>query len=238
MAKTDFYVDMWQELMDKGVWSGEVWNRRKDGEVYAQILNVSSVKDASGQISNFVALFTDITLMKEYEGQLKRIAHYDLLTNLPNRVLLADRLSQAMLHCLRHEQLLAVVFLDLDGFKSVNDTYGHDIGDELLIALSLRMKQALRGGDTLARIGGDEFVAVLTDLNNVEDCQPVLNRLLLSASKAFTIGDVVLNISASIGVSFYPRDSIDANLLMRYADQAMYIAKKSGKNRYQLFNNG
>ena len=231
----DFYADMWQVLMEKGVWSGEVWNRRKNREVYAEMLNISSVKDINGRISNYVGLFTDITLMKEQQSQLEHIAHYDLLTNLPNRALLADRLSQAMMQCSRHKQSLAVVFLDLDGFKHVNDIHGHDVGDELLIALSVRMKDALREGDSLARIGGDEFVAVLADLTRVEDCEPVLERLLLAASEPVTISDVIFNVSASIGVTLYPQDDVDGDLLMRHADQAMYIAKESGKNRYHLF---
>jgi len=124
----DFYVEMWHVLLEKGFWSGEVWNRSKNGEVYAQMLNISSVKDAGGQISNYVALFTDITVTKEHQRQLERNAHYDVLTNLPNRVLLADRLSQAMLQCDRHAHSLAVIFLDLDGFKHVNDLHGHDVG--------------------------------------------------------------------------------------------------------------
>jgi diguanylate cyclase (GGDEF)-like protein len=140
-----------------------------------------------------------------------------------------------MLQCRRHKQSLAVVFLDLDGFKEVNDEHGHDVGDELLIALSLRMKETLRGDDTLARIGGDEFVAVLANLENVEDCEPLLDRFLLAASEPVTVGSVVLKISASIGVTFYPQDKVDADQLMRHADQAMYIAKESGKNRYHLF---
>jgi diguanylate cyclase (GGDEF)-like protein/PAS domain S-box-containing protein len=231
----EFYDDMWQALLDDGAWSGEVWNRRKNGEVYAEILNISSVKDASGQTRNYVVLSNDITLMKEHQDQLERISRYDILTNLPNRSLLADRLSQAMLQCSRHKQSLAVVFLDLDHFKDVNDTHGHDVGDELLIALSARMKEALREGDTLARIGGDEFVAVLADLVKVEDCEPVLERLLLAASEPVTVSDTVLNISASIGVTLYPQDSVDADQLVRHADQAMYVAKESGKNRYHLF---
>jgi diguanylate cyclase (GGDEF)-like protein len=140
-----------------------------------------------------------------------------------------------MLQCSRHKQSLAVVFLDLDGFKHVNDTHGHDIGDELLIALSVRMKEALRENDSLARIGGDEFVAVLADLTTVEDCEPVLERLLLAASEPVIFDNIVLNISASIGVTLYPQDNVGADLLMRHADQAMYVAKESGKNRYHLF---
>ncbi|TWX45846.1 putative bifunctional diguanylate cyclase/phosphodiesterase [Colwellia hornerae] len=231
----EFYVNMWQAILKDGFWSGEVWNCRKNGEVYPEMLNISSVKDVDGQIIYYVALFTDITPMKEHQNQLEHIAHYDLLTNLPNRVLLADRLSQAMLQCSRNEQSLAVVFLDLDGFKAVNDAHGHDMGDELLIALSLRMKAALREGDTLARIGGDEFIAVLADLSKVEDCEPVLERLLLAASESVKVGDVIVNISTSIGVTLYPQDAVNADQLIRHADQAMYVAKESGKNRYHLF---
>jgi len=177
----------------------------------------------------------DISPMKEYQKQLEHIAHYDVLTNLPNRSLLADRLSQSMLQCSRHQQSLAVVYLDLDAFKDVNDAHGHVVGDELLIALSLRMKEALREGDTLARIGGDEFVAVLADLAKVEDCEPVLERFLLAASEPVTVDNVVLNVSASIGVTLYPQDYVDADQLMRHADQAMYVAKQAGKNHYHFF---
>jgi diguanylate cyclase (GGDEF)-like protein len=176
--------------------------------------------------------FSELNTVKE---QLQNQALHDVLTNLPNRVLLADRLSQSMVQSQRHNNLLAVVFLDLDGFKHVNDSCGHDLGDELLIIVSLRMKEVLREGDSLARIGGDEFVAVLTDLITVEDCEPVLERLLLAASEPVNVGNVELKISASIGVTLYPQDNVSADQLMRHADQAMYIAKESGKNRYHLF---
>jgi diguanylate cyclase (GGDEF)-like protein/PAS domain S-box-containing protein len=170
-----------------------------------------------------------------YRSKLERIAHYDVLTNLPNRVLLADRLSQAMIQSQRRNRLLAIAFIDLDGFKVVNDTHGHNVGDQLIAALSKRMNESLREGDTLARIGGDEFIAVMVDLNRVEDCQPLLERLLEAAADFVTLGDTVLNISASIGVTFYPQDGAGAEQLMRHADQAMYVAKKAGKNRYHLF---
>ena len=231
----EFYTDMWETLLDEGYWAGEIWNRRKSGEVYAELKTISAVRDENGVATHYVALGSNITQIKEHQEQLERIAHFDILTQLPNRSLLADRLSQAMVQCSRHKRSLAVVFLDLDGFKQVNDTHGHDVGDELLVSLSVRMKEALREGDTLSRIGGDEFVAVLMDIASVEDCEPVLERLLQAASRPITIGEVILNISASIGVTLYPQDNVDADMLMRHADQAMYAAKESGKNCYDLF---
>jgi diguanylate cyclase (GGDEF)-like protein len=168
-------------------------------------------------------------------SQLKRAAHFDALTSLPNRVLLDDRLQQAMSHCVRRNQSLAVAYLDLDGFKVINDKHGHNVGDQLLIAVAQRMSNVLREGDTLARIGGDEFVAVLVDLEASHDCEPILFRLLQAAVEPVQIGDVVLQVSASIGVTVYPQDGSDSEQLMRHADQAMYQAKQAGKNRFQMF---
>lgn len=231
----EFYISMWQTLLNKGYWYGEIWNRRKNGEVYAEMKTINAVRNEHGNITHFVSLGNDITPIKEHQEQLERIAHYDILTNLPNRSLLSDRLSQAMLQCKRKSKSLAVVFLDLDGFKAINDCHGHGVGDDLLIALSCRMKDALREGDSLARIGGDEFVAVLTDLDRIEDCEPVLERLLLATSDPIKVDDMILNVSASIGITLYPQDNVDADQLMRHADQAMYAAKESGKNCYRLF---
>jgi len=231
----EFYDAMWQSINTTGYWTGEVSNRRKNNDVYIETLTITAVKDTTGEVCNYVALFSDITQIKAHQSQLERIANYDVLTNLPNRVLLADRLRQSMIQCKRHEQSLAVVFLDLDGFKRVNDIYGHDVGDALLIAISQRMNAALREGDTLARIGGDEFVAVMADLAKIEDCEPLLERLLEAASEPVSIEDKILKVSASIGVTLYPQDSVDADMLLRHADQAMYMAKELGKNRYHLF---
>lgn len=230
-----FYEAMWNDLSINGHWTGEIWNRRKNGELYAELLTISDVRDENDNILNYVALFTDITQMKEHQQQLEYIAHYDILTGLPNRALLADRLSQAMLHTQRSNRLLAVLFVDLDGFKAVNDQHGHDIGDQLLIKVAQRMQGALRSGDTLARLGGDEFVAVLVDLGKLEDCEPVLERLLKAASKSVIINNAEMHVSASIGVTLYPQDPVDTDQLIRHADQAMYIAKQIGKNRYHLF---
>jgi diguanylate cyclase (GGDEF)-like protein/PAS domain S-box-containing protein len=229
------FSDIWQVLQKDGYWFGEMWNRRKNGEEYAEMTTISAVYNEQGVATHYIALANDITPIKEYQTQLEQIAHYDVLTNLPNRSLLTDLLSQAMLQCAVSKRSLAVVLLDLDGFKVVNDAYGHDVGDELLVALSVSMKRALREGDTLARIGGDEFVAVLADLTNIDDAEPVFERLLLAASKPVSVGGVVLNVSASVGVTLYPQDGVNAEQLLRHADQAMYVAKKSGKNRYHLF---
>jgi diguanylate cyclase (GGDEF)-like protein len=184
----------------------------------------------------FVRLYIDITERKAHQQQLEYLAHFDDLTALPNRVLLADRLQQAMVQAQRRTKIVAVVYLDLDGFKAINNSHGHDTGDRLLTALAVGMKQALREGDTLARLGGDEFVAVLPDLANSQACEPMLTRLLEAAATPIKIGTLLLQVSASLGVSFYPQDEeADADLLMRQADQAMYQAKQSGKNRYQFF---
>lgn len=232
----EFYADLWLEITDNGYWSGEVWNRRKNGEIYAELLTISEVRSADGNIQNYVALFSDISAFKEHENQLEHIAHYDALTALPNRVLLADRMHQAMALAQRQKQPLAVAFLDLDGFKAVNDHYGHPIGDQLLMIVASRMKQTLRECDTLARLGGDEFVAVLLELEDVNSSVPMLNRLLTAAAEPVHIGDLVLNVSASLGVTFYPQaEDMDADQLLRQSDQAMYQAKQAGRNRYHIF---
>ncbi|QQX81308.1 EAL domain-containing protein [Shewanella sp. KX20019] len=231
----EFYSVMWNSLLENKQWSGELWNKRKDGEVFVELITISAVSDTSGKTKNYVALFSDITSMKRHQQQLEHIAHYDTLTDLPNRVMLADRLLHAMMQSERRQQFLAVAYLDLDGFKAVNDTYGHDMGDELLIKLSRLMSDTLRESDTLARIGGDEFVALLVDLESMEDCERILERLLLSASCPVTSGHVTLQVSTSIGVTLYPQDHVSADQLLRHADQAMYIAKQTGKNRFHLF---
>jgi diguanylate cyclase (GGDEF)-like protein/PAS domain S-box-containing protein len=232
---SDFYQDMWKTIDIKGHWTGEILNQRKNGENYTESLSISSVKDANGKITNYVGLFNDITQIKHQQQQLERIAHYDALTNLPNRILLSDRLSHAIRQNNRLHHSVAVAFIDLDEFKAINDMHGHNVGDELLIILTARMSESLREGDTLARFGGDEFIAVLTNLESINDCKELLNRLLLSAASPVIIDDIFFKISASIGVAFSPNNGLDANLLIRYADQAMYAAKQAGKNCFHLF---
>ncbi|MBF0255618.1 MAG: EAL domain-containing protein [Gammaproteobacteria bacterium] len=231
-----FYKAMWQDLLNEGHWTGEIWNRRKNGEVFVELLTINAVQDDQGQLHHYVGLFSDVTQLKEHQQKLERIAHYDALTNLPNRSLLADRLQQSMLQTLRRSDLLAVVFLDLDGFKAINDNHGHEMGDELLIAIAKRLHDTVREGDTLARLGGDEFVAVLIDFSSRSDVEPLLDRLLSAASLPVHVGTEVLQVSASLGVTFFPQvQPVDADQLLRQADNAMYQAKQAGKNRYRLF---
>jgi len=233
---TSLYAKMWRALTEKGLWSGEFWNQRKNGEAYSVMQTITAVRDGNGKVLQYVSIFHDITRLKEQENRLKQIAYYDLLTNLPNRVLLNDRLRQAMLQAHRGHQLLGLALLDLDGFKRVNDNHGHEAGDQLLAALAVRMKNVLRAGDTLARLGGDEFVALLPDFADTGVCGPVLERLLDAVSKPVQIGEATVQVSASMGVAVYPQpEDLDADQLMRQADQAMYQAKLAGRNRVHFF---
>jgi diguanylate cyclase (GGDEF)-like protein/PAS domain S-box-containing protein len=232
----EFYAKLWDALLATGQWQGELWNRRKNGELYAQLLTISSIRDDAGQVQHFIGLFSDITESKMQQEKLERLAHFDALTHLPNRVLLADRLRQAMSQIKRRRQHLALVYLDLDGFKEVNDRHGHEVGDRLLVLLAEQMRHSLRDGDTIARLGGDEFVAVLIDLPNRAACTPLVDRLLAAAGERVRVGELELQVSASLGVSFYPQpQEVDPDQLLRQADQAMYQAKLAGKNQFRLF---
>ena len=232
----DFYAAMWNVLTVQGHWSGEIWNRRKSGDVFPELMTISAVLDAHGQVKQYVGLFSDITKVKEHESRLDKIAHYDQLTNLPNRLLLADRLHQAMAQAQRRARKVAIIYVDLDGFKAINDAHGHDAGDSMLIHVTERMKHALRDGDTLSRIGGDEFVAVLNDLDSSNDSIALLERMLAATSEPFQHDVHLIQVTASIGATFYPQEQdIDAEQLLRQADHAMYQAKIAGKNRYYFF---
>ena len=215
------------------------WDRhyvRLDGTDFWGHISGKRLDNSDGSPKALVAVISDITERKDHESRLEHLAHYDALTTLPNRVLLADRLRQDIAQAHRRKQCLAVAYLDLDNFKPINDNHGHEVGDKLLMTIATRMKQAMREGDTLARIGGDEFVAILLDLSDVESSVPVLNRLIAALVQPVCIGDLVLHISASLGVTFYPQEGdVGAEQLLRQADQAMYQAKLAGKNRYHVF---
>ena len=231
-----FYENMWRSLKEQFHWHGEIWNRRKNGEIYPEMLTISAVHGVDGKTQQYVGLFSDISEIKDYEQQLKRLAHYDPLTGLPNRVLLSDRLQQAMAQTTRRGQHIAVFYLDLDGFKQVNDQYGHQAGDQLLVALTQRMSQTLREADTLARIGGDEFVAIVLDLPTLSAAFVTADRLIRDVARPVQLGDWSVQVSVSVGITFYPQDkATSADQLLRQADHAMYEAKYAGKNRYCVF---
>jgi len=232
----EFYRNLVDELKQSGHWSGEIWNRRKSGENFVQYMTISSVRNSKNDITHYVGVFADITPLKEHEIQLEKIAHYDALTGAANRILLSDRMAQSIARTNRSEKLLAVCFLDLDGFKPINDTYGHETGDLMLKEMAGRIKKLLRDGDTIARIGGDEFILLLQDLAHMEDCRSALERILTAVENPASIHDHRISITASIGVTIYPADRVDADTLLRHADQAMYEAKLLGKNRYRMFN--
>ncbi len=230
-----FYNNLWQAINAKGEWQGEIWNRRKNGEIYPEWLTISTIKDEKGRVTNYVAIFSDITTVKLAERHLIYMAHHDALTGLPNRILLKDRLKQALLKGIRNESLVAVVFIDLDRFKPINDLHGHKIGDLLLQAVAERLKGCVREEDTVARIGGDEFIVVLEDIFSLEDAARVAQKVVHTLSTPFAIEGKKLLIGASIGISIFPLHGRDPEILIKNADKAMYEIKEAGKNGFGFY---
>jgi diguanylate cyclase (GGDEF)-like protein/PAS domain S-box-containing protein len=230
-----FYDAMWRSIEHTGEWRGEIWNFKKSGELYPGILNISAVKNAAGRTTHYVAVYADISDLKNTQQYLEKLANYDALTGLPNRMLLDDRLRQAIAHARRQERLLAVCFLDLDGFKPINDTHGHDVGDQLLVQVAQRLLQAMRAEDTVARLGGDEFVLLLSELSSVDECELALERIIEDLTAPYAVGALELRVSASIGIAIYPFDDAEPDMLLRLADHAMYQAKQGGRNRYFFY---
>ncbi|MES9943924.1 MAG: diguanylate cyclase [Candidatus Thiodiazotropha sp.] len=230
-----FYEDLWHSLAEEGFWRGEIWNRRKDGEIYAELLSISEVQDENGEVSNYIGVFSDINQIKRREAELALRADHDPLTGIPSRRLALDRLRQLISIFSRSNQPLAVCYLDLDRFKPINDQHGHQVGDQVLIETTQRIQSNLRAGDTVARMGGDEFVLVLVNYHSADDLAHAVQRVLDAIAMPIQIENVQVNVTASIGVTSVPPDEHDAELLIRHADQAMYSAKASGKNRYQIF---
>ncbi|MCX8086569.1 MAG: EAL domain-containing protein [Rhodocyclaceae bacterium] len=230
-----FYAELWHSLTTTGHWRGEIWNKRKNGEIYPEHLAINAVRDAEGRVTHYVGLFSDITQQKAVEERLEDMATHDALTGLPNRIALSLKLHQAIAAARAHDRLVAVCFVDLDGFKPVNDTWGHEIGDRVLVEVAQRFKQALRATDTVARIGGDEFVLVLGEFHDVEEIEFALSRILEHIRKPIVVDDLRIAISASIGVTVHPFDESDTDTLIRHADQAMYIAKNQGRNHWHMY---
>jgi len=231
-----FFIEMWHNLIEQGHWYGEVWNKKKNGELFAARLSISSLTNDDDETLHYVGLFSDITEIKQQQQKLELMAHYDMLTKLPNRSLLADRFRSSIIHSKQTDTMLGVCFLDLDNFKPVNDSYGHDIGDQLLIAVAQRLKTNIRDEDTASRQGGDEFVLLLGDIESSDHCNEILQRINYFLALPYIIAGHTFNISVSIGVTLYPSDDADLDTLLRHADYSMYQAKLAGKNRFHLFN--
>ena len=229
-----FYQAMWAAIKETGGWRGEVWNRRKGGEIYPEWLTISCVKDESGQVTNYIGIFADISERKMAEERIQHLAHFDALTDLPNRTLLRDRLEQAMVKAQRANEKVAVMFLDLDRFKSINDTLVHGIGDSLLQMVAQRLLDCVREQDTVSRQGGDEFIVILPD-TDADGVAHVAQKMLLAISRPYLIERHDLRVTPSIGISIYPDDAHDIETLIKYADVAMYHAKDNGRNNYQFY---
>lgn len=229
------YEDLYKALADKGHWQGEFWNRNKNGANYVIFSTINQIIDETCQVSHYVSVFSDITEQKNQQKSLEKQAHYDLLTGLPNRLLLQDRLKQAMARALRQQHCLAVCFMDLDGFKAVNDNHGHEAGDELLVAVAQRLQQSIRAEDTAARLGGDEFVLLLERVHDFDSCEQIVLRVLEAVRQPLTLSTgAQVGVTASIGITFYPQDDGDSDQLLRNADRAMYRAKQGGRDCYEV----
>ncbi|MBY0432229.1 MAG: diguanylate cyclase, partial [Rhodospirillales bacterium] len=231
----EFYQQMQRALDETGKWQGEIWNRRKSGELFAEWLNVAVVRNERGQIINYVAVFSDITLRKQTEERLNYQANHDPLTSLPNRTLFHERLSRGLARAHRNHVTVAVLFLDLDHFKQINDTYGHLVGDLLLQAVSERLSNCTRQGDTVARLAGDEFTIILEDLADFRDAAVVAEKILRQLAEPFLLDGHRLTVTTSIGISLFPSDGEDIQTLVHNADAAMYRTKKLSRNAYQFY---
>ena len=231
-----FYESMWQTIQKDGFWSGEIWNRRKNGEIFPEQLTITAVKDDDGRVTNYVGSILDITDRKISEAQIQQLAYYDHLTELPNRRLFRDRLEQDIKRVTRSKSSLALLFIDLDRFKEVNDTLGHDKGDALLIEAAKRIRQHVRDTDTFARLGGDEFTIILPEYGEISSIERVVRKVLHDLAIPFDLGNGdVGHISGSVGIALYPEDANSIEDLLKHADQAMYAAKQAGRNGFSYF---
>lgn len=232
----EYFATMWRSLLDTGQWQGELWNRNKAGELFATRLNISAICNEGGELRYYLGIIADITATKLVQVELEKNANHDALTGLPNRILLMDRLHQAMAQAQRTRLLLAICYLDLDGFKPINDSHGHAAGDQVLIEVARRLNGSVRVGDTVARIGGDEFVLLLWGLDDLPECDKTLSRVISDISSPIALNDWQAQLSVSVGVSIFPDDGVDSTTLIAQADSAMYRAKLAGGNRWRYFN--
>ncbi len=230
-----FYSDMWRSIAENGYWQGEIWNRRKNGEIYPEWLTASAVKDERGDVTHYIGVFSDISEQRAARERIEYLAHYDALTGLPNRSRLQELLAATTANARGAQTKVAVLFLDLDRFKDINDSLGHAAGDALLVAFAERLKSCIRADDAVIRLGGDEFVAVLAEIKKSEHAAVVAEKIIAAAAKPYLVAGQEIVETLSIGISLYPDDGGDAGTLVRNADMAMYAAKEAGRNTYQFF---
>lgn len=231
----EFYDVMWRQLRDTGQWAGEIWNRRKDGSVYPEWLSITAVGGDAHTPEHYIGIFSDVTERKEAEARIQHLAHHDALTGLPNRLLMSDRIDQALRRASRENEKFALLFIDLDRFKNINDTLGHDVGDGLLIQVAERCHRVVRESDTVSRQGGDEFVILLNDLKSPQDARHIALKLIEVLGQPYQLDQHELAVTASIGIAMYPGDGDTPSALMRCADAAMYRAKAEGRNRAEFY---
>ena len=229
----EFYEDMWKSLIEVGYWEGELWNRRKDGVAYLEKLFIYTLKDSHNRVVNRIGVFSDITQSKAEQETVAHHAQHDFLTNLPNRLLFRDRFKQQLARARRHKKKFAVMYIDLDRFKSVNDTLGHQIGDQLLVAVAGRLKLQVREIDTVSRLGGDEFAILLSEVTTRDDVTNLAEKILAALSQPYSLDGNTVNVTGSLGIAMYPDDGIDMETMMSKADAAMYKAKRKGANTYR-----
>ena len=230
-----FYQDVFESLKNTGQWHGEIWNRRKSGEVYPQWQTIRSICDAKGQVSHYVAVFSDISAIKNSQTELMRLAHHDPLTDLPNRLLFTDRTEQALASAQRHKTGCALLMIDLDHFKIINDSLGHNVGDLLLKEVGERLLSVFGKGFTVARLGGDEFAVLIENCSQVAQAAALAQQILEVMKGAFLVDQHQLFISASVGISLFPNDALNAEQLLRNADSALFKAKSSGREGYAMY---
>ena len=231
----DFYKNMWKKLSETGQWTGEIWNRRKNGSIYPELLNISSICDNEGNLTHYIGVFSDISNIKSSEQELYRLAHHDALTELPNRLLLNVYIDNAVKRAKRHNSSIAIIFFDLDNFKIINDSFGHTIGDLLLQETAKRLLNTVRECDSVSRISGDEFIILLEDIYSSADAEIAVTHLMDAFQKSFSLQEFTVNITASMGICLYPQDTRDTTELLRNADTAMYEAKDVGRNSFKFY---
>lgn len=231
----EFYNKLDQAIRVNASWRGEIWNKKKSGELYAEFLRIDAIRDKDGNVENYIGIFSDITEHKIRQEQLHHMANYDPLTNLPNRHLFLTLAEQILSFSKRNKTKAVISFLDLDGFKNINDTHGHDAGDNLLRQVSHRLEKELRQSDAIARIGGDEFVIIFSDIASIKDVHPLFERILKALQEPFSVNGKLMSIGVSIGAAFYPDHGEEIEILVRHADAAMYRSKENGRNQITYF---